>query len=163
MAAGEHRDAPLSASQVAEYFLFKAQESKKPVTNKKLQKLLYYAQAWSLATRNERLFEDKIEAWVHGPAIKSIYLSFKEYGATPITKQAETLQVQAISPEIQGFLDQIWTIYGKFDGGYLEQLTHSESPWIDARQGLEANQSSEIEITPEAMQTYYSARLVKKG
>jgi uncharacterized phage-associated protein len=152
----------LNASRVADYFLFKAQAEDKPVTNKKLQKLLYYAQAWSLAIRNEKLFEEKIEAWVHGPAIKSIYLAYKEFGAQPIKKEISPESVADIPEEVQKLLNEVWTVYGKFDAAYLEQLTHSEAPWVNAREGLEANQSSETEITSESMREYYSTLLERK-
>ena len=62
-----------SALTVADYFLYKANKEKKPITNKKLQKLVYYAQAWSLVLNNKKLFSEPIEAWVHGPAVRSLY------------------------------------------------------------------------------------------
>ncbi len=73
----------LSGQNIAEYFLWKASNESRPVTNKKLQKLLYYAQAWSLVLRDKKLFDDKIEAWIHGPAIRKVYLGYKEFGFNP--------------------------------------------------------------------------------
>ena len=157
-----HSKEELSANQIADYFLHKASKDDKPITNKKLQKLLYYAQAWSVAKRNEKLFEDKIEAWVHGPAIKSIYLAFKHFGSEPIKKEIPEESISAIPEDVQKFLNEIWTVYGKFDAAYLEQLTHTETPWQKARDGIEANQTSENEITIDSMQEFYSALLDKK-
>ena len=39
----------------------------------KLQKLVYYAQAWSLAWDNEILFDDPISAWIYGPVVKELF------------------------------------------------------------------------------------------
>ena len=40
-----------------------AGDEKDPLTNLRLQKLLYYAQAWSLVLRESELFPEEIEAW----------------------------------------------------------------------------------------------------
>jgi len=62
----------IDADLIADYFIYKGKEENKPITNKKLQKLLYYSQAWYLVFNKKPLFKDKIEAWVHGPAIRTI-------------------------------------------------------------------------------------------
>lgn len=149
----------IDAKIIADYFLYKSGQEKKPITNKKLQKLLYYAQGWSLGARGEKLFEDKIEAWVHGPAIRSIYVAYKNFGFDPITRQIVETDIVAIPDHIRRFLDEVWTVYGKFDAEYLEHLSHAEKPWQTARSGLEAHSASENEITPESMQEYFSAKL----
>lgn len=53
---------------------------KNDLTMLKLQKLLYYAQAWYLVNKgkNKRLFIGKFEAWVHGPVNREIFNRFKE-------------------------------------------------------------------------------------
>ena len=40
--------------------------------------------------------------------------------------------------ELRGIAEQIYRIYGKLDGDELEQLTHKESPWLNARKGIES-------------------------
>lgn len=55
-----------------------------PITNLKLQKLLYYAQGVFSALTGEFLFEEDFVAWEHGPVIESIYHEFKGYGRDPI-------------------------------------------------------------------------------
>lgn len=149
----------MSALGVAEYFIDKANKDGKLITNKKLQKLVYYAQAWSVVLNNKPLFSDKIEAWVHGPAIKSLYVKYKDFGFNPIKKDISPLKMKAINSKTKELLDNIWSVYGKLDAGYLELLTHSEKPWQDARAGLESHTSSDTEITIASMKSYYSERL----
>lgn len=60
-----------TAKQIAKYFIWRASRDGKKVSNKKLQKLLYYAQAWYLVYNKKPLFNDDIEAWIHGPAVQS--------------------------------------------------------------------------------------------
>ncbi len=147
-----------NALTVADYFLYRANKDKKPLTNKKLQKLVYYAQAWSLVLNDKKLFNEPIEAWVHGPAVRSLYGQYKSFGFNPIVKDVEESSLQ-VSEKDKGLLDQIWNVYGKLDAGYLEMLTHSEQPWQDARNGLQGHQSSDNELTDKSMKSFYSKKL----
>ena len=149
----------LTASSVAEYFIDKANKEGKPITNKKLQKLVYYAQAWSLVLKNKKLFDEKIEAWVHGPAIKSLYVKYKNFGFSPIKKNADTALLKTVSSVNKKLLDNIWSVYGSLDADYLEMLTHSETPWKEAREGLQSSANSENEISLKTMKSFYSQKL----
>ena len=44
------------------------------ITNKKLQKLLYYVEAWNLVYKSS-LIDDDFEAWVHGPVVPDVSAS----------------------------------------------------------------------------------------
>lgn len=139
---------------ISNYFVMKSSEIGKPITNKKVQKLAYYSQAWHLVfNEGDPMFTDSIEAWLHGPAIRSLWHKYKKYGFNPI---AETPSVKGLTDDDTALLDEIWRVYGKHDAEYLEALTHSEAPWLDARQGLETNASSSIVISNDSMQKYYS-------
>lgn len=151
----------LTANKVAEYFIWKAQSDKKSITNKKLQKLLYYAQAWSLVLNDKKLFNEKIEAWVHGPAVRDVYVEYKKFGFGPITESISDDIVAKISEDTKNFLDQVWSVYGKRDAAYLEYLSHSEMPWQKAREGLEPHIGSENEISLQDMKEFYSSKLKK--
>lgn len=148
-----------SVEDVARFFIWKANQEGKPITNKKLQKLLYYAQAWhvTLSEPSEPLFKDEIEAWVHGPAVRRIYLHYKKFGFAPITIEVSEAEVKELKDH--GLLNDIWKVYGKYDAEYLEQLTHEEEPWQKARQGLEVNESSDNAISLESMKDYYSTKI----
>ena len=150
----------LNALFVAQYFLKLAKEKKEPITNKKLQKLVYYAQAWSLVLNDEKLFNDPIEAWIHGPAIRSLYTRYKKFGFSPIEEDFKVGEFD-ISEENKEVLDSVWGVYGKMDADYLEILTHSEEPWQEARRGLQFNESSGNQISLETMKSYYSQKLIE--
>lgn len=144
---------------VAAFFIKKAIEEKKPLTNKKLQKLLYYAQAWSLVIRKKLLFKEKIEAWVHGPAVRRAYLEYKKFGFNPIVKDVDTKVLADIPEETIELLNEVWRVYGQLDASYLELLTHSEKPWRDARNSLQSFEDSENEITAESMKNFYKEKI----
>lgn len=144
---------------IADYFIEKNNKDNKGLTNKKLQKLLYYSQAWNLVFKNKPLFRDEIEAWVHGPAIPSVYVKFKEFGFSDIKKKVDTQEFSKLTQEEKSILEAVWEIYGKYDADYLETLTHSEKPWIEARKNIPPFISSDTTISLETMKQYYGERL----
>lgn len=155
-----HEAKSFKSLQIADYFILRSKQDEKGISNKKLQKLLYYSQAWSLVLRNKPIFEDDIEAWVHGPAIKRVYLAFKEYGFDNITKEVSQEKIDSsLTDDEKRFLDSVWKVYGKYDAAYLETLSHSESPWQEAREDLADFESSTNTITHESMKTYYGQKI----
>ncbi|MFT4430755.1 Panacea domain-containing protein [Bacillus velezensis] len=126
-----------NVQQVANWFL-----AKEPMTPKKLQKILYYAYSWFLTLENEnpeelenKLFSEKFEAWVHGPVIYSIYDQYRHKGYQEIEKFEG--QLPTFDDDTSDILEQVWQVYGQYNGNELETLTHQESPWINARKGYQ--------------------------
>ena len=151
---------PLEAADVGKYFIYLANQEKEPITNKKLQKLVYYSQAWSLVLNDKKLFEDQIEAWVHGPAVRSLYVQYKKFGFNPITEDVDVSSIKLPNDD-KKLLDDVWKVYGKLDAEYLEILTHSEDPWQDARRDLQSYENSNNGIAVESMKKFYSAKLAE--
>lgn len=59
-----------SALDIAAWFLNEVdRKAGDSITNLKLQKLVYYAQAWAVTLLGRKLFEEKVEAWAHGPVV----------------------------------------------------------------------------------------------
>ncbi|MDE0243577.1 MAG: DUF4065 domain-containing protein [Candidatus Kaiserbacteria bacterium] len=148
----------VTALDVGRYLIYRAGAEKKPLTNKKLQKLVYYSQAWSLVLNGKKLFNDPIEAWVHGPAVRSLYLRYKRYGFDPIDEVVDEKSI-SIPPKGKHVIDEVWDVYGSFDAAYLEFLTHSEKPWQDARNGLNEHEISDREIPRRDMKAFYTAKM----
>lgn len=153
----------ITANTVANFFLALAQECEEPITNLKINKLVYYTQAWHLAVFKEPLFADEIEAWVHGPVVPALYETYKSFRWMPIA--ADDLNKKEIkeefSPEQQELLEDIVEIYFPETAYALEQLTHGEDPWMFARKGLAPYEPSNNIITQESMKNYYARKLVK--
>lgn len=140
---------------VADFFIAKANRQSKGITNKQLQKLVYYAKVWNLVFNNKQeLYSEQIEAWVHGPAIRNLYARYKKFGYLPIV-ESPVLPNSFSKTELQ-VLEDVWSVYGKYDGDYLELLTHSEQPWIDARGQVDTSQRTNTIITNESMTSFYS-------
>jgi uncharacterized phage-associated protein len=147
-------DAKYSANQIANYFLGLVDtEAGDTMTNLKLQKLLYYAQGYHVASFGKPLFPEGIEAWVHGPAIPAVYRRFKHCGYNPIDVTGIT--APELDTETREFLDQIWTLYGKYSAKYLEELSHRDVPWKEARKGYEPGENCSTEINLSALHRHF--------
>jgi len=122
------------AKDIANYML-----SKKALTPKQVQKLLYYAYSLYLVKYNEnyeqenmnKLFDDKIEAWEHGPVIRAVYDYMKKvaFSYQPVTCKGK---VELSEKRIENFIDKILSVYGQYSGYELELMTHAERPWNEA-------------------------------
>lgn len=111
-------------------------ETGEPITNIKLQKLLYYCYAWYLVETNnkEKLFNDQIEAWQYGPVVPNAYHEFKRFGADNISyteEEIEEKQKQINFSELEkDVISQTFFAYAHRSATTLVSLTHSETPWI---------------------------------
>lgn len=138
---------------VANYFISRS-ESENPMTPLKLQKLCYYAQAWSLVWDDDKLFDDEFQAWVHGPASYELYKKYQGY--SPIKEFVGEFNENIFSNDQLETLQAVWDGYGSYSGKYLEQLTHNEDPWKNARVGYSPGQPSNVIIDKNSMKEYYS-------
>lgn len=146
----------LEILHVAEYFL-----SLGAMKHKKLQKLCYYAQAWFLALTGHMLMNTYFEAWVHGPVSPVLYERYREWGGLTIPKIDIVLHISFRDEEIR-FLNTIYRIYESYSADELEQLTHTEEPWIEARDGYGARDICRVKIKEETMKRFYR-ELLKNG
>ncbi len=143
-----------NAEHVAECLISLSHAKQNPISNLKLQKLLYYAQAWHLALCKQPLFGEEIEAWVHGPVVPQIFRRYRDCKWNPISNGHAVP-----SPSLASHLDEVWRVYGSLSAYDLERLTHSEEPWRIARAGIPSDKSSNAIIEKSSMQEYYSLRL----
>src|SRR6266567_7157103 len=125
--------ADTTARRVADLILHSAFEQKIEITNLKLQKLLYYCQAWYLAIQDRPLFGERIEAWVHGPVVPPVFGSLKDYRWNPIPSPGD---VEERDPVVLDHVHEVLEAYGDLSGQQLEALTHREDPWRSARKGF---------------------------
>ncbi len=123
----------------------------------KLQKLCYYAQAWSLVWDGRPLFGEPIEAWANGPVCPDLYKQHK--GMFEVT--TDTFRGRGDSsvfgPEETETLNAVLDYYGDKSPYWLSELTHAEAPWKDARKGLDLGERGKTEISLASMAEYYSS------
>jgi uncharacterized phage-associated protein len=136
-----------SAAAVANYFLAKgkAEPNVPPIDQMKLQKLLFYSQAWYLAMFGRPLFEEDFEAWPWGPVVRDIYSQTRNYGRAPVTGKMQKItfpqvsrsilegrfeEPEVVDEELKKFLDAIWEVHKNYTGVQLSNATHAQGePW----------------------------------
>lgn len=126
------------------------------ITHLKLQKLLYYAQAWALVMLGHPLFTEDFQAWAHGPVVESVFDEYKSYRWDAIPEPSGFTQVD---DETKDHLAMILEVYGDFSAKHLEKMTHNEGPWKDARGDLPPEARSNAIISKQSMQQFYSGLL----
>lgn len=139
---------------VAAYILQKM----KPMTTMKLQKLVYYSQAWSLVWDEKPLFEENIEAWANGPVIRDLFdfhRGMYEISSIPIGNS------RLLNQEQRETIDAVLEYYGDKSAQWLIELTHMEDPWIQARKGLPKLERSSKVISLDTIADYYSSLSVE--
>lgn len=126
-----------------------------PVTTMKLQKLIYYCQAWSLVWDDQPLFTNKIEAWANGPVIPDLYAQHR--GLYQVGPGWWTGDGGNLSETERDTVDAVLKFYGSKSSQWLSDLTHSERPWLEARAGAAPGEPSHGEISLAAMAEYYGS------
>jgi len=157
MDAGRTHEGPSKAEAVARYLLYLASKSKEPelITHMRLQKLLYYAQGWSLALREEPLFDETLEAWTHGPVAPSVYKVFKSYKEQSIPQEEARKDSPLLSEEDKAFIKSVWRRYRRYSALELRRRTHKEPPYRNARGDLPPDDWSNEPLSNEDMQRFF--------
>lgn len=144
-----------TANEIANYFLAKSDtEDGDLISNLKLQKLCYYAQGIGLVARKgQPLFNERLEAWLHGPVVPPLYGQHKSNGSGAIPAPS-TLDVDRFAPEDRLILDDVYAYYSQYSAWRLREMTHEEPPWKNAY-----TNGSNAAITHEALIEYFSTQV----
>lgn len=144
---------------VAEYIL----EQVGFVSTMKLQKLMYYSQAYSLVHYGKPLFGEDFEAWANGPVCPDLFRIHRgKFVVGPgELSYPESPRTTEVSVEARGAIDHVLKTLGSYSGRKLSGLTHCEKPWLEARAGVKEGERCNTVITKEAIRRYYAAAQCK--
>jgi len=152
---------------VSRYIINYCNEKDYNLSNLKLQKILYFIQAYYLSKTEakEPCFKEKIEAWDFGPVVPVAYHEFKRFGSTNIPKITTYIEIdendfwqskvveysdEVLEDSDKELINKLVDNFSKFSTTRLVQITHNQSPWINAYQQLDK------EITVEAIRSYFN-------
>jgi len=135
------------------------------ISNLKLQKVLYFIQAYFLISTNKQCFKEKIEAWDFGPVVPEAYREYKQFGSGDIPTISFVVdfdkdniwnsKVQQYEDDVIASVDKVMieAVVDKFadySATDLVSITHRQAPWKNAYQ-----QGRNNEITLEAIKEYF--------
>lgn len=142
----------VKSSDLARYYLARAADDGDLITPLKMQKLVYLAFAETLARHNKKLFDQDFQAWPNGPVEPDLYQELKKYGSMPINPDyAKGYEVflEKIPSEVKKTLDEVYEEYISKSAFELVNITHSQKPWLKAREGLDAAERTNNKIGVE--------------
>lgn len=142
--------------KVANTLLKMGDEIGEPLSNMKLQKILYYEQGYHLAYFDTPLFNEDIHAWFYGSVVPCVYERYKEY-------KNGLISYDEVDGEIEFKNKREWIVFRNvFDAlvAYsaigLMRMTHSETPW------MQADAKGNGVITISSLKSYFKDK-VKNG
>ena len=158
----------MNVLDIARYVVTKNNEVGDLITNKKLQKILYYIKAWGVVYFKDGIIDEPFEAWVHGPVCVKVYELYKTFSYNPIFEdyksfpseywKQELVKSSRVNSEKMELINAVLLKYGSLSSLQLELLTHSEKPWIEARGGLLPIERGCSVISEHTMRDFYGRK-----
>jgi uncharacterized phage-associated protein len=121
----------------------------------KLEKLVYYVEAWHVAMTDSPAFGEPVEAWRDGPVVDHLYQQHKRSFRVHSWPSGDPSKLSPLTREL---VRTVCGVYGDLSGDDLSELTHAEEPWRAARRGYADHERSRRAISHDLMRNYYGAR-----
>ena len=135
---------------VASYIL----EKQGQMTTWKIQKLVYYCQAWSLIWDDDEMFPEEIEAWANGPVVRKLYDVHRGKYRIGCLPEGNS---DALDSRQRSTVDAVLKFYGDKSPQWLSDLTHMEDPWKLARRGMPDGIRGHSVVSKESLSEYYGS------
>ncbi len=129
-----------------------------PLTNLRLQKLLYYAQAWSLVVRRANLFPEDIQVWRHGPAVRPVYKALPHGPKAGLITEADLRGAHPLDEEEAAFVRALWESYRRYSATQLAEMARAEPPWIETR-GAGGAETGDV-IRESALERHFQTQYI---
>ncbi len=127
-----------------------------PMSQMRLQKLVFMAHGWNLAINRAPLVADRIEAWDGGPVIRSIWNHLRDVGYDANGQLLVAANGAPSSADLsvseRGIIEHVWRRYGGYTGLELSNITHEPgTPWSNAYFGRGRN----AQLSQSDIQTHF--------
>lgn len=144
------------------------------ISNKKINKLLYYCHGFSLIRLNSNLLRNHIEAWIHGPVVRVVYEQFRKFEYRPIENRAlffdyetgreQIVSYEQVSPQETDLILKVATHFVKYTADELEEFTHKEnSPWWIVKQMQPSDRGIRDRIPNELIRLDFTEKFGRLG
>lgn len=124
----------LNVLDISTYVIFRYWKTGLPITNLKLQKILYYIQGYALKRCGETAYPEAIFRWPYGPVVPEAYFEYNKYRSQAIDEPANE-EVEAIikllhrDRAIMSVVNDVIEKSFSFSAAQLVEKTHQELPW----------------------------------
>lgn len=152
--------------QLSNYIIMTCNKSGKSISNKKLQKIMFYCQAYHIAKYKEDLISNDFEAWKHGAVLPVLWREYSCYGYNDIYTYDENEYNNirhTFGEYLCDFLDRVIGKFSFLSADEIEEINHNELPWQEARKGYAPNENCNNIISKSSINNYYSQLLCKEG
>lgn len=124
------------------------------ITHLRLQKLLYFIQAYFLMKSNGEIvaFNEEIEAWDLGPIVPCIYHQYKRFGNGHIPFLNDNSYAGIFSNDDKKNIEEVILHFKDKSSIYMMEVTHDQKPWIEAYN----KQNLEKVITKKSIYEYFT-------
>lgn len=154
-----------NALDIARYVIKYSNDRDYGVSNLKLQKILYFIQAYFLIQTNSPCFKELIEAWDFGPVVPAVYKRYKMYASADILTMKSYVSFDGndvwkskrirfnkinIKDEDKILINKVIDKFSEYSATDLVTLTQHQTPWIDSFSFSENN-----EISLDAIRRYF--------
>ncbi len=161
--------APYDVLEVSRHIINYCNEKNYGISNLKLQKLLYFVQAYFLAFTKDKkpCFKEDIEAWDFGPVVPEAYHEFKICGScnipaidcyfdlkkegNPFLFEKKEYVDNIICKDDKEIIDRVVDQMAVYSATDLVNITHKQSPWRDAYKSHKNNI-----ITKESIRSFFN-------
>ncbi|MFO1033488.1 MAG: DUF4065 domain-containing protein [Hyphomicrobiales bacterium] len=141
----------LDARAIANFILDEFDPLENEISNKKINKLIYFGHGFSMLRLQLPLITNHVEAWAHGPVVKVVYEAFKQFEFRPITARAtcfnyltdkeEVVSYDELTDSHRQLTRKVVQHFVRYSADDLEDMTHTQfGPWskvwntpVDAR------------------------------
>tara|TARA_B100000700_G_C14927203_1_gene800064 strand:+ start:402 stop:836 length:435 start_codon:yes stop_codon:yes gene_type:complete len=120
----------ITALDVAKVLVSKQNQEDSDLSNLKLQKLVWYCLGFYGALTGNKLFDDEIKAWEHGPVVPTLYHKLKKFGRNPVELEISPDLEEKFEKEQLEVIDEVAEVFGKYSAWKLRNMTHEEAPWL---------------------------------
>ncbi|MCQ2743480.1 MAG: DUF4065 domain-containing protein [bacterium] len=152
---------------VSRYIINYSNSKEEGISNLKLQKILYFVQAYFLIKKKNICFNDRIEAWGFGPVIPKAYHEYKQFGGGNIPKikfyfivsddiwdiEKKKYNDEIISKPDKKLINDVVNKFENYTATQLVELTHHQTPWIEAYE-----KGCDTEITIDSIKEYFNVK-----
>jgi uncharacterized phage-associated protein len=154
------------ARKICNFLIARSDTHQFPLTNLRLNKLLYFIHGWGLTSRPDGLVRNHFIAWAHGPVVRPVYDAFKPFGEDPITEPAKYLDYitgqnravayDDISPADAAVIDSVFESYDHFTTGQLYAMAHVVGgPWHIVYSAWAKDNRANLRIPNDLIRTHF--------